>query len=133
MKLSRAVFTFVLVATLPCGFALSEQSSAATLPAAAVPLPTGTLAGTVVDSSGKPVGGATVTIQTSDGVEPNATHTDANGHFAFTRWETGQYDVQAYSKGLFSDWTKRVMIRYHKTTTVTLRLPPPATITVTVR
>jgi hypothetical protein len=128
MKRTSLVTTFlVFLGALLSTLALSESASPA------VPVPTGTLAGIVVDANGKPVAGATVTIQTSDGVQPNATHTDANGHFAFARFETGQYDLQAYSKGSFSDWTKRVMIHSHKTTTVTLRMPPAATITVTVR
>ena len=41
----------------------------------------GNLVGTMVDSHGNPVEGATVVIQTSDGQHPHATHTDANGHF----------------------------------------------------
>jgi uncharacterized GH25 family protein len=87
------------------------------------PVPVGTLAGTVLDAHGKPVADATVTIQTSDGLHPHATHTDSDGHFEFARWATGQYDVRAYSNGLFSDWDKRLMIRRKKTTQVTLHLP----------
>jgi uncharacterized GH25 family protein len=83
----------------------------------------GTLAGTVLDAQGKPVANATVTIQTSDGNHPNATHTDANGHFEFARFRTGQYDMRAYANGVFSEWTKRVLIRSNRTTKVTLRLP----------
>jgi protocatechuate 3,4-dioxygenase beta subunit len=125
VKRTTVVFTFfVLAAALLSTLVLSESASPA------VPIPTGTLAGTVLDSTGKPVAGATVTIQASDGTQPNATHTDASGHFAFARFETGQYDLQAYSKGLYSDWSKRVMIRSRKTTTITLKLAPPATITV---
>jgi len=92
----------------------------------------GAIAGTVVDSHGKPVADATVTMQTSYGQSPSATHTDANGHFVFARYETGQYDLQAYWHGMFSDWTKRVVIRSDKTTEITLRLPPAADITVSV-
>jgi|SRR5579863_900460 len=92
----------------------------------------GTMEGTVVDAHGKPVAGATVTMQTSDGSRPYATHTDAYGHFQFTRYETGQYDLRAYSKGSFSDWTKRISIHSGKTTQVTLRMPPAADETVTV-
>jgi len=92
----------------------------------------GTLAGTVLDAKGKPVAGATVTMQTSDGMHPSATHTDANGHFEFKRYETGQYDLRAYASGMFSDWVKRVSIRRDKTTEVTLHLPPPADDSVTV-
>ncbi len=85
----------------------------------------GALAGTVMDAQGKPVAGATVTMQTSDGMNAHATHTDAEGRFQFTRYEPGQYDLRAYARGAFSDWTKRVLIRTGKTTEVTLRVPTP--------
>jgi hypothetical protein len=94
--------------------------------------PIGELQGMVLDSKGKPVADATVTLQTSDGNHPHATHTDAGGHFKFTRFETGQYDLRAYSNGMFSEWTKRVSIHSKKTTEVTLRMPPPADESVTV-
>jgi protocatechuate 3,4-dioxygenase beta subunit len=93
---------------------------------------TGTMEGTVLDSRGRPVADATVTMQTSDGSRPYATHTDARGHFQFMRYETGQYDLQAYSRGMFSNWTKRISIHTGKKTSVTLRLPPPADISVSV-
>src|SRR5215472_7253858 len=86
----------------------------------------GTMAGTVLDAHGRPVAGATVTMQASWGDRPAATHTDAQGRFAFTRHRTGQYDLRAYSKGVFSDWVKWVYIREGRTTQVTLRLPPTA-------
>jgi hypothetical protein len=86
----------------------------------------GTVAGKVVDEHGKPVSNASVTIQTSDGLHPHATHTDANGRFEFTRFDAGQYDVRAYAKGVFSDWAKRVILRPKKTTDLTLRLPSTA-------
>jgi Carboxypeptidase regulatory-like domain len=92
----------------------------------------GTIAGTVLDARGRPVADATVTIETSYGQSPSATHTDAKGHFEFARYETGQYDLQAYWHGMFSDWRKRVVIRSEKTTEITLRLPPAADITVDV-
>jgi uncharacterized GH25 family protein len=86
--------------------------------------PVGTLEGTVLDAKGQPVVGASVTIQTSDGRKPHATRTDESGHFEFARWATGQYDVRAYSSGVFSEWDKRLVIRSKKTTSVTLHLPP---------
>jgi hypothetical protein len=86
-------------------------------------VPIGTLEGTVLDGQGKPLADASVTIQTSDGLHPHATRTDASGHFQFARWMTGQYDLRAYSNGMFSEWDKRIMIRANKTTKVTLRLP----------
>jgi hypothetical protein len=93
---------------------------------------TGTMEGTVVDAHGQPVADATVTMQTSDGSIPYATHTDAHGHFQFARYETGQYDLQAYSHGMFSKWTKRISIHRGKKTAVTLQMPPVADISVTV-
>ena len=101
-------------------------------PTASARGPIGELKGMVLDSQGKPVADATVTMQTSDGKHPYATHTDASGHFKFARFETGQYDLRAYSGGMFSQWTKRISIRAKKTTEVTLRMPPPADVSVTV-
>jgi carboxypeptidase family protein len=92
----------------------------------------GNIAGFVVSAHGEPVADATVTMQTSYGQSPSATHTDAKGHFEFARYETGQYDLQAYWHGMFSDWKKRVVVRSGKTTDITLRLPPAADVTVTV-
>ena len=92
----------------------------------------GTVQGTVLDAHGKPVAQASVTIQTSDGLKPHATHTDSNGHYEFARYDAGQYDLRAYSKGQFSDWSKHIVIRPKKTTEVTLRLPPESTEKVTV-
>ena len=82
----------------------------------------GNISGTVLDSHGRPVADASVTIQTSDGLHPHATHTDSSGRFQFDRWATGQYDLRAYHKGLYSSWDQRVVIRSKKTTEVTLRL-----------
>ena len=82
----------------------------------------GTLSGTVLDAKGAPVAGASVTIQTSDGVHPRATFADKSGHFEFTRWRTGQYDLRATSGKMISPWMKRIMIRSNKNTEVTLHL-----------
>jgi len=92
----------------------------------------GTLAGVVLDSSGRPVPHATVTMQSSFGDRPNATHTDADGHFQFARYLTGQYDLQAYANGSFSPWLKRITIRSNRTTSVTLHMPPKADVVVNV-
>jgi protocatechuate 3,4-dioxygenase beta subunit len=82
----------------------------------------GTMDGTVMDGHGKPVPGATVTIQTSDGQHPHATHTDGKGRFTFARFATGQYDLRAYSDGSYSEWAKRIVIRARKPTQITLRI-----------
>ena len=62
----------------------------------------GTIEGTVLDQQGKPVTNASVTIQTSYGTHPHATHTDERGHFEFARWTSGQYDLRAYANGVFA-------------------------------
>lgn len=95
-------------------------------------VPVGTLAGVVLDANGQPVPHATVTMQTSFGDRPNATHTDVEGRFHFARYRTGQYDLQAYSKGSFSPWVKRITIRANRTTEITLRMPPAADVVVNV-
>src|SRR5580658_3489287 len=82
----------------------------------------GTMAGRVLDSMGRPVGGASVTIQTSDGQHPHATRTDSSGQFQFVRFEIGQYDLRAYGGGKYSAWVKRVMIRSGRVTRITLRI-----------
>ena len=85
-------------------------------------VPVGTIEGSVVDAHGQPVAGASVVMQTSDGQHPHATHTGPTGHFQFTRFAIGQYDLRAYFKGEYSDWVKRVPLRSKKPTEITLRL-----------
>ena len=92
----------------------------------------GNVEGDVVTAQGKPVADASVTIQTSDGLHPHATHTDTSGHFAFERYDAGQYDLRGYFKGSFTEWSKRQVIRPNKTTTITLHLPADSTETVIV-
>jgi GH43 family beta-xylosidase len=91
-------------------------------PAAQARFATGILEGTVVNSDGRPLSGAIVSIQTSYGTHPHAAHTDAQGHFSFTHFATGQYDVRAYHHGAYSDWTKRVVLHSNKPTSLTLRI-----------
>lgn len=83
----------------------------------------GNIAGTMVDSHGNPVPDGVVVIQTSDGQHPHATHTDANGHFEFERYSTGQYDLRGSLYGVFTEWSRRILIRANKTTEITLHLP----------
>jgi len=118
--IQRFAFFVLLIAAL--GFAATAGAKG----------PTGNIVGTVLDSKGNPVADATVTMQSSDGKHPYATHTDSTGHFSFTRYETGLYDLRAYSKGMFSDWAKHIWVRSKKTAEVTLRMPPPADESVTV-
>jgi ABC-type sulfate transport system substrate-binding protein len=82
----------------------------------------GTLEGMVVDAHGNSIAGATVTMQTSDGQHPHATRSDADGRFAFAHFATGQYDLRAYSRGVYSEWAKRIPIHSQKPTQITLRI-----------
>jgi hypothetical protein len=118
----RAQWIVLLTAVLAIGLAASAQNL----------FGIGALEGQVLDSHGKPVAGASVTMQTSDGLHPHATHTDADGHFEFQRYTAGQYDLRAYYKGSFTPWNKRQVIRPKKTTEVTLTLPADVAETVVV-
>jgi hypothetical protein len=82
----------------------------------------GILAGSVVNTAGMPVANASVTVQTSDGLHPHATRTDAAGHFRFLRFKRGQYDLRAATPQTSSEWSKRIVVRSGKTTEVVLRL-----------
>jgi hypothetical protein len=116
-RLNRAMWLAVAIAAIGT-VAVAERVAGAQNG----PVPIGKIEGVVLNAKGQPVADASVTIQTSDGLHPHATHTDSSGRFAFDRWETGQYDLRAYGNGAFSPWSKRVMIRSRKTTTLTLRL-----------
>lgn len=120
--MKRTVLALLVAATLAFAAAANAQFAHGL----------GTIEGTVVDAHGKLVPDASVTIQTSDGLKPHATHTDANGHFEFARFDAGQYDLRAYSDGQFSDWSKRIVIRPKKTTEIILRMPPKSDVKVEV-
>jgi hypothetical protein len=83
---------------------------------------TGTLAGTVLDTKGKPTADASVFIQTASGQDPDATRTDTQGRFFFPQLAHGYYDVRASSKGAKSEWKHNLEVRTGKQTNVTLRL-----------
>jgi len=85
----------------------------------------GTLAGTVLNAKGRPVVGASVTMENSTGENPHATTTNAQGRFFFPQLPHGYYDVRAAHKGAASDWKHNVEVRTGKQTEVTLRFPAP--------
>lgn len=82
----------------------------------------GTIGGQVLETNGKAVAGARVTLEASDGRKPKTTETNAQGRFWFPSLATGLYDVRAYSKGRISDWRKNVWVERGKQSNVTLRL-----------
>jgi hypothetical protein len=82
----------------------------------------GTLAGTVLDSRGKVVVGASVTMQSATGGNPHATKSNAQGRFFFPELVHGYYDVRASSGGMTSEWKHNIEVVTGKQTEVTLRL-----------
>jgi hypothetical protein len=86
----------------------------------------GTLAGTVVNEHGRPVAGASVTMQNADGLSPHATTTNAEGRFFFPELEHGYYDVRAATKTSRSEWKHNIEIKTGKQTEVRLELRPKA-------
>lgn len=82
----------------------------------------GTLAGTVLNSQGKPVAGVSVTMETANGGSPHATVTNAQGRFFFPQLLHGYYDVRAAQGGMASDWKHNIEVITGKQTSVILRL-----------
>jgi len=72
--------------------------------ASAPTLPNGQIAGTVIDSSGDAVAGATVVLQRQDGKNSIKLTSDDNGFFDFKQLEAGAYHV-TISAPDFADWT----------------------------
>lgn len=81
-----------------------------------------TFTGTVLDASGKPVRGASVTCETSSGGRPRAVHTDSKGRFFITGLKQESYDLRAYANGAYSDWEKNIPMSKTQTRDVTLQL-----------
>lgn len=85
----------------------------------------GTLAGTVLDSNGKPVAGASVIMQSAAGAAPYATKTNLQGRFFFPRLPHGFYDVRATTRSRASAWKHNLTVRTGHQTDVVLRLTEP--------
>lgn len=83
----------------------------------------GTIGGQVFNPSGFAVSGALVTLQASDGRDPQATVTNSQGRFWFPMLPVGLYDVRAAAQGRSSEWRQNVGVRIGRQTTITLHLP----------
>jgi hypothetical protein len=94
--------------------------------AAAAPRPAGlgTIAGQVVTADGKPVIGAHVTAQTSEGHHLQTADTNDKGRFWFAQLPEGQYDVRASYEGRVSEWRQGVWVAPGEQTNVVLHLRP---------
>ena len=106
----------VSLAAIFAGTAVYAVPSAALVPVAAHadPAKLGSISGTVVDSAGKPVAGATVALHhhhkgatSQPQTSTSATHpkhrttvTDASGHFSFDKVIPGRHLLVAHEKGV---------------------------------
>jgi len=108
----RAIFVFLVLAALACAATAGDKGM-------------GTLAGTVLSQSGKPVADARVTSQGADGSHPQTTTTNTQGRFFFAELVHGYYDVRAYHSGAWTDWKHNVEVNTGKQTEVKLQLPSP--------
>jgi len=105
-------------------------TTAVATPAAAQDYTSGAVAGSVVDSSGNPVSGATVTITSRDrGFTRSATTTSA-GTYRFSGLSVGEYDVTATSGGQ-SQTREGVRVSQSSTSGVNLQLGTGDTLVVT--
>ncbi|MGA8224046.1 MAG: carboxypeptidase-like regulatory domain-containing protein [Candidatus Acidiferrales bacterium] len=108
--MKRAVLVLLAVAALVCAATANDKGM-------------GTLAGTVLSQSGRPVADARVTSQGADGSHPQVTMTNAEGRFFFAQLVHGYYDVRAYHNGAWTDWKHNVEVNTGKQTEVKLQLP----------
>lgn len=109
----RAYFVFAYASLLLCLAGTSaraqEQNSAPALLPASLPHgllattptaePSGSVAGTVLDSSGASVPGADVTLLPRDGAPSRSMVSEANGEFSFMEIHPGSYFVLVSAKG----------------------------------
>ena len=82
----------------------------------------GTIGGQVFSPAGFAVPGARVTLQASDGRDPQTTVTNSQGRFWFPMLSAGLYDVRATSQGRSSEWRQNVAVGIGHQTTITLHL-----------
>lgn len=84
----------------------------------------GTIGGQVLNASGKPVVGAHVTVQTTEGQHLQIVETNDEGRFWFASLAEGQYQLRASLGNLVSEWRQGIWVSAGEQTTVTLHLRP---------
>lgn len=97
---------------------------AASVSAAAQPGGLGTVGGQVLSASGKPVSGAHVTLQATEGTLLQVADTNDEGRFWFPSLPEGQYSVRASDGSRVSEWRQGVWVAPGKQTNVVLHLRP---------
>lgn len=81
---------------------------------------TGSFSGTVVDSNGDPISGATVTLTDASGVTYTTT-TDTDGNFSFENLPEGDYSYEIEADGYDTE-TGDVVIEYDEETEVEIEM-----------
>ncbi|PYX40352.1 MAG: hypothetical protein DMG81_06520 [Acidobacteria bacterium] len=89
---SRLNLVFILFIIFLASFSFSQDE-----------LPKGTLEGTVIDSSGAPVAGATVAINSRSAEVPLSLTTDKDGKYATGALNAGTYTVQIEARNFKSN------------------------------
>jgi protocatechuate 3,4-dioxygenase beta subunit len=78
--------------------------------------------GTVLGPDARPVAGARVFLQPSDGSVPHVARSDVHGHYIFSQLRPGFYDLRAQWQGRESDWKHNVKLPTGAQVIVTLKL-----------
>lgn len=123
---SRALLGAAAAALAPTAL----LSTAVIAPASAQDYTSGGVNGTVTDSSGNPVAGATVTITSQDRGISRSTTTSSTGGYRFSGLSIGSYDVTAASGGQ-SQTIEGVRVTQSTTSSADLRLGTGDTLVVT--
>ncbi len=97
--LRRALRLLILLASFVIAPPLHSQDAS-----------TGALRGTVLDPDGRPLGGATVAVVSTNTGMPRASLTDSEGRFAIELLPPGDYSARAEIKGMSPQVTPRVHV-----------------------
>jgi protocatechuate 3,4-dioxygenase beta subunit len=90
--------------------------------AAASPGGMGTIGGQVLSADGKPVSGAHVMLQTTEGGHLQITDTNDKGRFWFVSLPEGQYSVRASDGDRVSEWRQGIWVAPGEQTSIVLHL-----------
>jgi len=104
--------------------ALFCTALAASAHSAPRPAGLGTIGGQVLSANGKPVAGAHVTVQTTEGHHLQTADTNEQGRFWFASLPEGQYSVRATYEDRVSEWRQGLWVAPGEQTTVVLHLRP---------
>jgi outer membrane receptor protein involved in Fe transport len=95
---------------------------------------TGSIEGTVSDSTGAAVPNATVTVKSPKLIVPQTTQTDGQGHYHFANLPPGKYEVKVDAMAGFAEYVQSdISVNLSKTSNIPISLQPAgATASVTV-